>query len=91
MKIYAPLTNLNDSTNLQTDLNLTNQFLNSWQLNLNIDKCEIVHIGARNNYHRYVINNSTIAVSDSVRDLGVITSNNLSSHSYCVLIARNAS
>ena len=91
MKIYAPLTNINDCTNLQTDLNLTNQFLNSWQLNLNIDKCEIVHIGARNNYHRYVINNSTIAVTDSVRDLGVITSNNLSSHSYCVLIARNAS
>ena len=91
MKIYAPLTKLNECTNLQTDLNLTNQFLNSWQLNLNIDKCEIVHIGARNNYHRYVINNSTIAVSDSVKDLGVIMSNNLSSHSYCVRIARNAS
>ena len=90
-KIYAAVTNTNDCANLQFDLNLINPFLNSWQPNLNIEKCEIVHIGARNNIYQYVINNSPIAETDRIKDLGLITSNQLSSHSFCVHIARNAS
>ena len=58
---------------------------------MNIEKCEILHIAARNNKNQYVINNLPIAETDSVRDLAVITSNQLSSPSYCAHIARNAS
>ena len=89
-KIYGPVNNLNDKTQLQSDITLANDFLNSWQLFLNPNKCELIHIGSSNFRYQYCVNDTPIADSDICRDLGVITSSQLNSHAYCSQIVRSA-
>ena len=88
-KIYGPVNNLNEKNQLQSDISLANDFLNSWQLFLNPEKCELIHIGNSNHRYQYCVNDSPITDTDICRDLGVITSSQLNSHAYCSQIVKS--
>ena len=89
-KIYSNVNNANDKILLQSDIVLANEFLNNSQLFLTPEKCEIIHIGHNNQRFQYYVNNCAIAETNECKDLGVITTSNLSTHSYCSQIVRNA-
>ena len=48
-----------------------------WQLNINVTKCNILHLGKKNPKFSYFINNNIIHAADHVRDLGVEIDSNL--------------
>lgn len=75
-KIYCnPLT---DHAQLQEDLDLIQEWSESWLLPLNFDKCVVLHLGKQNPRLGYNINGEQLLSSDSHDDLGVIITHNLS-------------
>ena len=46
----------------------------SWQLNLNVDKCLVLHIGKANPQYVYYIDGSPLRAPEHVIDLGITTS-----------------
>jgi len=42
-----------------------------WQMDFNIEKCEVMHCGRSNSYREYTINRNILRRVDEERDLGV--------------------
>ena len=60
---------------IQEDINSLFQWSKKWQLEFNVDKCKVLHIGKYNPCHIYYTDNSyseSLTVSNSERDLGVV-------------------
>jgi len=71
MKLYSTIyTNL-DNVSLQSALDRLYEWCCDWQLNVNVSKCHILHMGKNNNHHSYLFNNFLINDSNIVSDLGV--------------------
>ena len=49
-----------------------------WQLNINFDKCHVIHIGKKNLHFDYCFDNIAIHVSMCKKILGVLFDSNLS-------------
>ena len=53
-----------------------------WQLKLNIDKCQVLHLGRANPMFVYTINATKLLAPDYVADLGITLSRNLTFHEH---------
>ena len=42
----------------------------NWQMNFNIGKCAVMHIGINNIQHKYTMANQQLTVTEEQRDLG---------------------
>ena len=56
---------------LQEDLNKLVDWSNTWQMNFNIDKCAVMHIGHNNIQHNYTMANQQLIATEEQRDLGI--------------------
>ena len=63
---------------LQRDLDAIVEWANMWQLNISISKTFLLHIGSKNPRHVYSINGTDIVAVDTIKDLGVHVSHDLS-------------
>ncbi|KAK9728012.1 Reverse transcriptase (RNA-dependent DNA polymerase) [Popillia japonica] len=69
-KIYNnPVTHFNE---LASDLQRIERWCKDWLLDLNENKCSILHIGTNNLRRQYTLNNETIKTVSSHEDLGVV-------------------
>ena len=57
-KFYSVITNYNDSTQFQEDLDRVTNWSKKWQLKFNIDKCKYMQIGNNQLTNYTVINDS---------------------------------
>ena len=87
-KIYHIVRNNTDSAELQSDLDSVSAWSKSWQLNISISKCSVLHIGGLNPNLTYCIDGVNLENCRSQIDLGVTISSNLKP---CEHIARIAS
>lgn len=55
-KIYGCLKDPKDCDTLQDDLDLLCAWSNEWQMQFNIDKCRVMHIGKKNPLCEYKMN-----------------------------------
>ena len=78
----------NETNNLQTDLDNVAKFLSDWQLKINLDKCEVIHLGNKNVSKSYSIDGSVIPTKTSVRDLGIKVSSDLKPRNHITEITR---
>ena len=78
LTVYAIVNNINDRIKLQNELNNLLEWSKKWQLNINFDKCHVIHIGKKNLHFDYCFNNIAIHVSMSEKILGVLFDSNLS-------------
>ena len=60
------------------------------KLEMNADKCEIMHRGPNNALHDYVIGDTTLRKTNSARDLGIIRTTDNKSNDHIRVIARKA-
>ena len=79
-KIYFCYPRGNWSDLLQIDLNNITQWALLWQLTISIEKTCMLYLGNGNSRNVYVLNNVNLTVVDSVKDLGVIVTSDLSWH-----------
>ena len=66
--------NPDDITELQEDINKLVERANKWQMNFNVDKFFVMHIG-HNNMQR--MSNQQLPTTDQQRDLGIIITKDL--------------
>ena len=61
--------NPDDITELQEDINKLEEWANRWQMNFNVDKCSVIHIGHNNMQSNYNMSNQQLPTTDQQRDL----------------------
>ena len=89
-KIFGEVNDISEWNRLQDDVFEVNNFLTAWQLKVNPNKSEVIHLGPNNANLPYNINGEPIQIRNECRDLGIITNNCLSTHSYCKSIVKKA-
>ena len=72
-----------DRLSLQQDLNKIIKWSEDWNMPFNIDKCQVLQIGNRNNKFQYDMKGQKLKTASTVKDLGVIVSQNLKFSRQC--------
>ena len=69
--MYSRANNIEYCTNFNNDIvSVIEWFNKSWQLKINFDKCEVLHLGHNNKQYPYAINENNIPEKEFCRDLG---------------------
>ena len=91
-KVYKRIEKASDNLELQTSLNNASTWSNNWQLKINENKTFLLRISNTNNneFSNYFLNNSEITLKNEVRDLGIIISRNLNTHTHCQNLVKKA-
>ena len=93
----ASLNSFEDTVRLQQDLDRVSNWCEEWKMELNINKCHVMHIGRKNNCSEYSIRNeqtgivSDITETSRERDLGIIITPDLKWHDQVCSAAVKAS
>ena len=74
-KLYRPIKTENDKEILQNDINKLCEWSDKWQLNFNVNKCRVLHVGNRNLKYDYQMSIGpelpNITQTQIQKDLGV--------------------
>ena len=89
-KLYSVSESEINRLSLQENLNNIHQYMNQWQLRINPDKCECLHLGYNNSHEVYFLDDTQIPSVTKTRDLGVIISCDLKVRNHCNDIIRRA-
>ena len=76
-KVISQLSSERCATNLQTDLDNSYKWSQTWLLPFNISKCVVMYYGHNNKNISYYMNGIQFTESETERDLGVLFSTNL--------------
>lgn len=82
-KIFAKVSTADDHQHLQNDLDILMQWAMEWQMQFNVAKCKVMHIGRTNPCHQYLMNGQILESTDLERDLGVIHHLDLKASNQC--------
>ena len=82
-KMCKTVSSSKEIESLQRDLNSLHKWSNDWQMQFNVDKCSIIHVGHNNKLSNYKIGDAELKSSDSERDLGVIIDSSLKFSEQC--------
>ena len=77
--VYRLVKSPEDQKQLQNDLDKISVWCDNWQLSLNNEKCEVIHMTTKRNpwNFNYTINQSILKAVNSAKYLGVTITNNL--------------
>ena len=75
-KLFRRARNPDDIVELQEDMNKLVPWANKWQMNFNVDKCSVIHIGHNNMQGNYNMFNQQLLTTDQQQDLGIIITKN---------------
>ena len=76
-KITSRVTTSVEKLELQSNLDQLCRWAEKWQMQFNVDKCKVLHIGSNNNQAMYSLNGSDLCKVNHEKDLGIIISNDL--------------
>ena len=62
---------------LQGDFDRLTEWANTWQMQYNVDKCEIIHFGGKNRKEDYYLNGGSLGKGEVQCDLGVMVEQSL--------------
>ena len=79
-----------DVENLRKDLQRLDEWCSDWQMQFNVEKCSVIHMGKRNEKNNYNLGNQKLKKSIKERDLGVIVDSGGKFSEQCSTAARNA-
>ncbi|CAJ0963248.1 unnamed protein product [Ranitomeya imitator] len=89
-KLCKAVNTREDSILLQMDLDKLETWAERWQMRFNNDKCKVIHMGRRNQYHHYTLNGKPLGKSDREKDLGILVNDKLTWSSQCQAAAAKA-
>ena len=80
--LIVEINNQESINSMQSDINAISVWCNKWLMQLNEEKCKVVHVGKNNPKFNYVITNSnneavTLEKCECERDLGIMLSADL--------------
>jgi len=78
-KVYGEVVNKQSREALQNDLDLLVKWSEEWQMNFNVKKCIVMHIGKNNMEYKYTMSGMELECTKGEKDLGVVMSSDLKS------------
>ena len=90
-KVIGPASTLEDTSQLQNDLDLLSVWAKSWLLTFNVSKCHVLHFGHKNINTTYSLYGQLLSPVLEERDLGVIVDNDLKFSTHAKKAAASAS
>ena len=72
-----------DRLKLQTALDQLCAWADKWDMEFNLDKCKVIHIGRNNPQHSYTMKGQALSKADSEKDIGVWITDNLKPSTQC--------
>jgi len=88
-KLFKCITNIIDAEQLQLCLDSFYEWSITWQINITIGKCDVLHIGNKNIAYSYFLNQVLIPHHYHARDLGILFSCDLSFSAHINLLIDN--
>ena len=83
-KLFGKVQSELDSTGLQQDLQRLLDWSREWQMEFNVEKCEVMHFtGGTNRNYRYHMDHKVLEVVKEEKDLGVLITNDLKDSQQC--------
>lgn len=82
-KVFGKVNNEEEARRLQEDLDRLLTWSIDSQMEFNIDKCKVLHVGKNNRNHDYTLNGHKLQSVDQERDLGITVSSNLKTSLQC--------
>ena len=89
-KIFRNIKSPSDSDCLHEDIDKLTEWSIRWQLPFNESKCKSMHIGYKNEWRKYKMNDHLLEQVTEEKDLGVIIDNELKFHKYTAAIIKKA-
>jgi len=80
-KIFGKVTDQASRDILQEDLTKLYNWSQDWQMDLNVEKCKVMHIGPSNPEYKYLMNSHVLQEVNQEKDLGIMITSNLKSFS----------
>ena len=75
---------------MQNDLNVLVDWFKLWQINFNIEKCHVLHVGNNNPQINYSMNSTQLKNVVKEKELGVIVSTDLKPELHCAQVVKTA-
>jgi len=73
-----------DSSKLQKDLDTIIDRADKWQMDFNVSKCKVMHVGKTNPKKSYYMRGNILEEVDQEKDLGIIISSDLKCSQQCL-------
>jgi len=89
-KVFAGIRNKDDHQNLQDDLDRIYEWSVKWKMEINKEKCHVVHFGKTNNELGYYFGGENLEAVEEEKDLGVIIHKSGKPHNQCIKAAKKA-
>ena len=89
-KIASKVTTTLDKEKLQADLDKLTSWAHKWQMDFNVDKCKVLHIGSSNDHVQYSMSGVQLCKTSREKDLGVIISSDLKPSHHCTEVVKTA-
>ena len=89
-KFYHISNNISDCLEFANDIIGIQEWLDMWQLKINLTKCVVLHLGHSNILFPHRINQFIVEKQFFCRDLGVHVASDFSAFNHCSIIVRNA-
>ena len=82
-KVFAKVETEHDHVALQSDLNRVHEWSNQWKMQINKDKCHVLHFGRDNKQSTYKFGDQLLQSVEEEKDLGVQISSTGKPHLQC--------
>ena len=89
-KIACKVTTTREKETLQSDLDQLTHWANKWQMQFNVEKCKVLHIGSNNNMQQYSMNGQQLSAVKKEKDLGVLVTDDLKPSQHCSQVVKTA-
>ena len=80
----------NDRDILQRDLDRLNEWSQQWQMQFNVDKCSVIHLGHKNKQYNYKLGDKELKKSVKEKDLGVVVDSKMKFSEQCSVAVKSA-
>ena len=89
-KVARVVNNTDDAELLREDLEKLNKWSKDWQMEFNVDKCHVMHLGKNSLNSQYTLGGSILKPTESERDLGVFIDKSFKFSEQCNKAANSA-
>jgi len=90
-KIFGTVNTMRDTERLQGDLDSLLLWSRDWQMEFNVGKCGVMHLGRGNGQYQYVLDGQEIQRVSEQKDLRMLIADNLKPSAHCVTVYKQAS
>lgn len=89
-KFGKDITSIEDYEVMQRNLNIINEWCQTWNMQLNSSKCVVMHCGKTNPNFTYYLGESELNNVNEYEDLGVLIDNRLNLSNHCLKVRNKA-